>query len=81
MSKFKCWYDYVGMETEGMRVTQDPVFIEAEDIAEAMWKWHHMKTPDWGKRFFNDSLDYYRSRGEFTGWGCWCKEVKDEKDE
>lgn len=75
MKRFICWYAYRGMETEGKLSLTEPVIIKAVDMAEAMWKWHHMDCPDWGKRFYNDDLEAYRKKGEFTGWGCWCEEL------
>lgn len=75
MKRFICWYAYKGMETEGQLVLQEPVIVKAEDIAEAMWKWHHLSDPNWGNKFYNGSLDAYRAKGEFTGWGCWCEEL------
>jgi hypothetical protein len=75
MKRFICWYAYRGMETEGHVSLQEPVIIEAVDMAEAMWKWHHMADPNWGAKFHNGSLDEYRSKGQFTGWGCWCEEL------
>ena len=75
MKRFICWYAYQGMETEGNLSLKEPVIIKAVDMAEAMWKWHHMDCPDWGKRFYNDDIEAYRKKGEFTGWGCWCEEL------
>ena len=75
MKRFICWYAYQGMETEGAIVIKEPVIIEAKDVAEAMWLWHHRDTPDWGKRFYNDDIEEYRKKGQFTGWGCWCEEL------
>jgi hypothetical protein len=75
MKRFICWYAYQGMETEGDLVLMEPAIIKAVDIAEAMWKYHHKFTPDWGKMFYNDDLEEYRKKGEFTGWGFWCEEL------
>jgi hypothetical protein len=75
MKKFICWYAYKGMETEGRLDLEEPVIIDAVDMAEAMWKWHHRKTPDWGEKFYDGDIEKYRKKGEFTGWGCWCKEL------
>lgn len=77
MTKFKCWYDYAGMETEGSRITEEPVIIEAEDVAEAMWKWHHIKSPDWGEKFYGGDIENWRKEERYTGWGCWCEEYKE----
>jgi len=75
MKRFICWYAYQGMETEGQLRLEEPVIIKAVDIAEAMWKFHHMKTPDWGKLFHNDDIEAYRKKDDFTGWGWWCEEL------
>ncbi len=75
MKRFICWYAYQGMETEGQLRLEEPKIIEATDIAEAMWKWHHMSDPEWGNEFYNNDLEAYRKKGEFTGWGCWCEEL------
>lgn len=75
MRRFICWYSYKGMETEGLLSLTEPVIIEAFDIAEAMWKWHHMSDPNWGNKFYDNDIEKYRKAGEFTGWGCWCEEL------
>lgn len=73
--KFICWYAYKGMETEGNLRLEEPVIIEAADKAEAMWKWHHKNDSEWGRKFFNNSLDKFRKEGQITGWRHWCKEL------
>lgn len=75
MKRFICWYAYQGMETEGRLQLEEPKIIKAVDKAEAMWKWHHMSNPEWGKEFYNDDIEAYRKEGVFTGWGCWCEEL------
>jgi hypothetical protein len=75
MKRFICWYAFRGQETEGQLSLEKPVIIEAVDMAEAMWKWHHLSCPDWGKVFHNDDLEAYRKKGDFTGWGHWCEEL------
>ena len=38
--KFRCWYEYSGMETEGNVFTEPEFFIDAWDEHEAMWEYH-----------------------------------------
>ena len=75
MKTFICWYAYQGMETEGKLALEKPEIINAVDMAEAMWNYHNILTPYWGKTFYDNDLEKYRSKGEFTGWGFWCKEL------
>ena len=57
------------METEGKLSLQEPKIYEAEDKAEAMWKYMHEDNPEWGRMFYPGGLNQYRKEGEITGWG------------
>jgi hypothetical protein len=76
MREFICWYAYQGHETEGRLELREPKIFEAEDVAEAMWKYHHVGTPDWGERFYDGDIEKYRAEGEFCVWGFRCRELK-----
>lgn len=73
--RFICWYAFQGMETEGRLELIEPKIFEAEDIAEAMWKYHHSINDKWGEMFYNNDLESYRNKGEFTVWGFNCEEL------
>lgn len=81
MKRFICWYAYQGMETEGRLEVEEPVIIEAVDMAEAMWKWHHRIFPDWGEMFYDGDFEAYRKEGNFTGWGHCCEELVSKESE
>jgi len=73
--EFICWYAYAGHETEGRLDMFEPHIFEAEDIAEAMWKYHESVSCSL-KHFYKD-LDMYRRKCKhITGWGWNCRELK-----
>lgn len=74
MKRFICWYAYSGMETEGRLDLEEPKIIEADDKANAMWKWHseHRGINMIG---IHGSYEKFIEKGEFTGWGFWCEEL------
>lgn len=79
--EFICWYAYSGMETEGHLDLYEPKIFNAIDIADAMWQYHdwlyktkkHNREP---MTTFYEDLEDFRSKGDITGWGYNCRELK-----
>jgi hypothetical protein len=68
------------METEGHLRLHEPQIYEAVDMAEAMWKYHEylfsIREGNDMREWYKD-VDDFRARGEHTGWGFACEQLKD----
>lgn len=75
MKKFKCKYEYSGMETEGRVDTHPEQIIEAEGKAEALYKYLQYVNTLPGvhgpgiKHYYPTLADYKKSDYATGGWG------------
>ena len=80
MKEFICWYAYKGHETEGRLDMHEPQIYEADDMAGAMWQFHeHLYLNREGgnfKEWYDNVEDYRETCENITGWGWWCRELK-----
>jgi hypothetical protein len=68
------------METEGRLDLNEPQIYDAEDKAEAMWKYHAFL---FSRNKGNDMREYHKNLEEYRkseyatgGWGYHCRELK-----
>lgn len=74
MKKYRIWYEYSGMETEGRVDTFPEMIIEAEDIHEAVWKYPYL-----AHKQVHGTLENFRKEvkaEDVPGWGLFVKEIK-----
>lgn len=69
-SNYLCWYAYSGQETEGRLELCEPLRFEANDKAEALWKYHcYLAMQRNEKPFFKNLSEYKISDYADGGWG------------